>query len=1235
VLLEGPVRLTMFPWLGLRAGPVTVRNAPGFGPEPLAQVQSVTIGLNLWALTRKQILVESVTLGNPTLQLSRDAQGRENWLATIAPPPGEDPSPGWKVDSLPYGLRLANASLAYTDALTGARFSVSRLNLHTGSGKTFDFSLSCQVTASHLGATAEIHAKGRASYGPTGEHIFVHGAEVTGVLGRTPVQAFTEASAQAVQADPKAQFSATVLFHGQGGAVDISHLVVEGLGARVTGQVDIAGLYEDTPTLRGSLTASAERNGPWMGLLRLDAPQGPALAPPPNRETLVPSLRAPAPPRRIEAELDFGAAPGGWKVDKFVLRDGPGKLTAEASWLNQDLRFEARASELDLDAWIPHGGAEVALPPGWPRPGWSVHGKVSARDVRLAGQDVGDLRLSAQGEHGALRLYPFTVRAAECVTSADLRLQPTPEGATFTAQASAALMPRSDTAQLPPASAAASTPGNTAEARLSGEITPAGATGALQLRLDDLPATWQPSQIPEAWAKTLRALGGLSAKCAFRAYAPQGRPDEAWNAWEATGLEVNTRQGLLSGSLSGKDGKVVVDLAADRLELDRLAALTSLGGGAPAVLFPWPLEGRVNVRRFAAWGQEFEDVVATGQVSAQAVKLSTVSAVLGGGKLSGGFSLEDKAGRRQASLTLAGSGLQGAPLSALLPSGPRLTGLLEGRVSLEASEGIGQPLWRNARAQADLQMGPGSVGFGPATAKPGAPWPVNRAVLALKIVSRAPSAQGPEPPREAALADVTGSLRLETPGSIRQSQMELHGQAGLDASGRPLWYRQPQAEGSLSFIVPFAQPVRMASCQWKGKFETDLEKGSFSLSDVALNAAGLPARLRVSGNPGPGGVMTLAGMLDIPEFSPRDAANRLGLTVPPLAGPQTWRRARLSAELAGTPKDVRINRIAATLDDALLTGQAALTAGKTRLDLAVNVLDLDSLSPGEDIVEPAKRPEQAIPLDMLREGAVEVRLQAGKLIKSRLVWGNALLEANILGGRFSYRQQAEDFYRGKFLLDVQGDARGPELKTQATMRVSGTSGVELLKDLSGGSALTKGVLEFELNAASSGNTDKVLIRRLAGTARFDLMNGAMVFRDSNAKPHQAAAPTSQILANDRDTVAPKPAPTAAADATPFGRMGAAFVIRQGVGATKEFMLTGPAVSAKGPGTVSLVDETIALNLLASVKDVGELPVRIYGPLYDPKLDIDRSGILAETIVNIVKGVVNTPANLLHHLRRLF
>lgn len=1242
VILEGPVRLTMFPWLGLQAGPVTMPNAPGFGPQPLARVQSVTIGLNLWALVQKKILVQSIAMREPSLELNRDTQGRENWLAAALAAPvasADESATGWKVDSLPYGLQMANASLTYTDARTDTQFTVRHLNLLTGSGKTFNFSLSCEVTANPLDIVAEIHAKGQASYGETGEYIFVHGAEVAGAIGKTAAQTRP-------QIDPQARFSAMVLFHGQGGALEVSNLLLEGLDARVTGQINIAGLYDATPTLWGALSASAKRNGPWrevLGLAPIHLNHWPVFTTPePVQESMTPVLRSPAPPSRIEAKLEFGATPDGWKLDTFVLHDGPGKLTAEASWFNQDLRFDILANDFDLDAWIPRGGAKLPLLPVWPRPGWAVHGKVSAKDVRLGGQDIAELLLSAQGEQGALRLYPFTIRASECLTAADLRLQPTTAGASFTGKTSLVPLPHFGNAQ--PHSAAPSDAATalvkTAEASLTGEITTSGAAGTLQLRMDDLPPNWQPPQLSQGWIKTLRTLGGLSAKSGFRVYAPQGLPDEAWNAWEATGLEIKTHTGSISGSMRGDADKTVVDLAADRLELDKLSALAPLSHESSGGLSLRPLEGRVAVRKFAAWGLEFDDVLLSGQVSPQSLRISTLSAQLAGGKISGGFDMENKAGRRSASLTLSGSGVQAGPLSsALLPGGTRLTGSLEGRASLEASEPIGQPLWRNARAQAELQLGSGSIAFGLVQAKPasGFGWPVNRAVLGLKFTNRA-AAQGNEAQRESVLVDVTGSLRLDMPGAVRQSQIDLHGQAGLDSSGRPLWYRQSQAEGSFTFVLPFSQPVRLANCLWKGKFETDLERGGFSLADVELNAAGLPARLRLNGSPGPSpqSPLSFSGVLDIPEFSPRDAAARQGITVPRLADPLAWRRARLSTELGGTLKDMHFNHITLGLDDAVLTGQASVTDGKIHAGLAVNVLDLDRLFPAEDIQDPSRRAEQTVPMDLLRDTALDAKLHAGKLIKSRLVWGNTLMEANILGGRFSYRQQAEDFYGGRFSLDVKGDARGPELKAQAAMRVSGTSGVELLKDLSGGSALTKGVLEFELNGASTGNTDKKLVRRLAGTARFDLTNGGMVFRDSNTKPQQSA-PSSQQPAVERDPMQPKPAHATAqgTDAMPFGHMGAGFSIHEGVGTTTDFMFTGPVVSAKGSGMVSLVDETILLNLTASVRDVGDLPVRIHGALYDPQLDIDRSGILADTLVNIIKGVVNIPANLLNQLRRLF
>jgi len=1136
-----------------------------------------------------------VVLSSAALNLERDKAGRENWLILPdAAKPVDRPPKGWKVESLPSGLRLWNASLSFTDAANGTTLDVRRLNLDTSQSRPFDFSLSCQVALNPYGLTGELSAQGEASYGDTGGHILVHRSQATGWLELPP-------GPQAPGG--RLAVSGKVMAHGQQGAVEISNMVVEGLGARLTGQLNAAGLYGEKPYVYLNVAGKGTRAGLWARKLGLDL-TGPGPVPAGTQ------LLRPAPPENdIEGELTLSSTPSGWLASKIALRDGPGRLGGTVRNIGGDIVFDVNASHWELGSWFP-AGTLLAAGPGQELK--SMNGRFTGTSLRAGSMEITELELSARSGHGEVRIYPATARIDQGVVSADIRLKPGAVSSAFSV--SAALH---GLAAQPPAAQPALP---LAELSVSGEMGPPGISGKTHLAITEIPkdfkSDWASPSVRKAWT----LLGGSSAQAAFA--VPESGP------WELSGLDVRTSVSRLTGKLTGTRQSTVLDIQADKLDLDRLRQLSAIFGGDAGGFTPFPLEGRISAKRLVTPGLDVDDLVLAGQVSPEALRLSTVSGLALGGRFSGGIEMESARGASSLSLNLAATGVQGAALTALSPQMPKISGPLDVRLSAESQPVSPAPPWQGLRGQADLQMGAGSVTFSPGEA--GAqPWPVSRATAALKFTAKPALPQGGERPREAVLADLSGTVRVDSPGLVRSSQMELKGQAGLDASGRPLWFRQPKAEGSHLLALGFLGPGKTARASWTGKIDADFDTGAFSLGGLDLNLAGVPGRATLTGTPVQAG-LALAGSVDIPEFNPRDVAPRLGLSLPAGSDPHVWRRARFASEIGGNLKEVRLERVQAMLDEAIITGQATVSGARNRLDLSVSSLDLDRLAPVPQIADPAKRPEEPLPLSELRELSLDAKIRFGWLMKDRLVWENALTEFSAQGGRFQLRQSAPSFYGGPYVIEIRGDARGSELKAQMDLKLTNFSTPALLKDLAGAQTLTKGQCDFFVNVETHGATDRALRRRATGTAGFEVRNGVLSIREAQGKRD---APV-QSFNGDRD--APPPASASApGEGVPFTRLGASFSVREGLAITRDLALTGTALTAKGDGWVSLDDERIDLNLMASVPDVGEVPVRISGPLYDPKLEIDKSKILGDTIMNIFKGVIGIPGSVINQLRRVF
>jgi AsmA protein len=76
----GDIRLSIFPTLGVRIKDLKLDNAPGFGPEPMAQVGEAEVGIRILPLLlHDSVEISSITLKDMQLQLLRHADGRSNW----------------------------------------------------------------------------------------------------------------------------------------------------------------------------------------------------------------------------------------------------------------------------------------------------------------------------------------------------------------------------------------------------------------------------------------------------------------------------------------------------------------------------------------------------------------------------------------------------------------------------------------------------------------------------------------------------------------------------------------------------------------------------------------------------------------------------------------------------------------------------------------------------------------------------------------------------------------------------------------------------------------------------------------------------------------------------------------------------------------------------------------------------------------------------------------------------
>ncbi|GMQ87906.1 MAG: AsmA family protein [Gammaproteobacteria bacterium] len=141
--MEGDIRLSVFPWLGLDVGPVSLSNAPGFSDQPFASIDAVQVRIKLLPLLSKTLEMDTVVLRGLKVSLETDKHGKTNWsdlagaAESVEEPPVAAPEPASAAEVSLAGLaiggvEISDAGVIWDDRQTGARYEIQGLSLRTG-----------------------------------------------------------------------------------------------------------------------------------------------------------------------------------------------------------------------------------------------------------------------------------------------------------------------------------------------------------------------------------------------------------------------------------------------------------------------------------------------------------------------------------------------------------------------------------------------------------------------------------------------------------------------------------------------------------------------------------------------------------------------------------------------------------------------------------------------------------------------------------------------------------------------------------------------------------------------------------------------------------------------------------------------------------------------------------------------------------------------------------------------
>lgn len=406
VTIPGEIELSVFPWLGISIGKVTVANAPGFGDKPLAEIASAEVRVKLLPLLQRQIQIGTVALDGLRLRLAQNAQGQTNWGGIVEhlsseekaaasdkkpakqEPVNENQGGGFELTSLEIGsVAIQDAAISWHDAVTGDSYKLSDFHLITGAlaeDQPFDVEVGATLAAASQGMT------GTVSMSAT-----IQPDMSAGVYRFTDLQAQLQAKGDAV---PGKSQTVTLSTHGffnlTAGKMELKDLNIQVAGLDISGDVSGKQLNQ-SPALSGSLSVAQ-----FDPRAVLD-----------NLGMAVPELQGDDVLNSAKLDVQFNASSNSAEISqlRFALDDSVFTGSAKVSgFTTPAITFDADVNSFNLDHYLPVASAQQTSEQDTSQSGSDQGGATTEIDLSF----LNTLTLDGKLHVGQLVAYDMTFNDA-------------------------------------------------------------------------------------------------------------------------------------------------------------------------------------------------------------------------------------------------------------------------------------------------------------------------------------------------------------------------------------------------------------------------------------------------------------------------------------------------------------------------------------------------------------------------------------------------------------------------------------------------------------------------------------------------------------------------------------------------------------------------------------------------------------------------------------------------------
>ncbi len=341
--LNGDIELSVFPWVALELGPLSLSNAKGFKAEQFAKIDATEVRIKLMPLLKKQLVMDTVIFDGLTLNLEKNKAGKTNWddLSNNSDKATKDDNTSTDADSSKPaltsinidGVKFTNATINWADASTSQHYNITNFNLLTGSltpGKSstidmeFDLaSIKPQVNA-HISLDSDVMLDlGKQLYSLTGVNFTINAEGDSLPFPKTDITLRSD-----IVADMEKQ------------TITLSQLAIQVQDLLINGDIKANKILSNSPHITGSLTVNPFNLRQLANKLAIELP---VMA---DSSTL----------ELVKLTTDFTASDKQFNAKNLEVTLDQTKLTGQlgvTNFADPAITFKLVLDEIDLDRYMP------------------------------------------------------------------------------------------------------------------------------------------------------------------------------------------------------------------------------------------------------------------------------------------------------------------------------------------------------------------------------------------------------------------------------------------------------------------------------------------------------------------------------------------------------------------------------------------------------------------------------------------------------------------------------------------------------------------------------------------------------------------------------------------------------------------------------------------------------------------------------------------------------------------